>query len=269
MPQLSLSEGNTIFYDYTPPSTEEGVTFVFYNALTGDAGMWLSEIAPALQQAGHGTLVWNFRGQANSSFTPGLALDDLLIVADAGRLLLELKPPRCVLVGLSIGGLFAARTYLAGWPAAGMVLINTLRRPGPRLAWLNDAALRCAEVGGLELIKDLFGALIFNEEWLAQNRVNAFKDTPYTPLTPEHGHYRLLSDCRSADWDVPYEQLDLPVLVLTGLQDDMFLNPVDVATYAARLPQAQRLDLADAGHMVPVEQPQAFIQALLDFARSL
>ncbi|MCB1715443.1 MAG: alpha/beta hydrolase, partial [Candidatus Competibacteraceae bacterium] len=68
---------------------------------------------------------------------------------------------------------------------------------------------------------------------------------------------------------VPYEQLDLPVLVLTGLQDDMFLNPVDVATYAARLPQAQRLDLADAGHMVPVEQPQAFIQALLDFTRSL
>jgi len=266
MPQLSISEGNAVFYDYTPATAENGVTFVFYNALTGDAGMWLGEIAPALHQAGHGTLVWNFRGQANSPFTPGLALDDLLIVADAKRLLQEISPPRSVLVGLSIGGLFAARTCLAGWPAAGLVLINTLRRPGPRLAWVNDAALRCAEVGGLELVKDLFGALIFNEDWLAQNRAEAFKDTPYTPLRPEHGHYRLLSDCRSADWDLPYEQLDLPTLVLTGLQDDMFLNLADVASYAARLPQAQRLDLADAGHMVPVERPQTFIQALLDFA---
>lgn len=273
MPQLNLSEGNAVFYDYTPPTTDsntqQGVTFVFYNALTGDAGMWLNEIAPALQQAGHGTLVWNFRGQANSPFTPGLALDDLLIVADASHLLHELKPSRSVLVGLSIGGLFAARTYLAGWPAAGMVLINTLRRPGPRLAWLNDAALRCAQVGGLELVKDLFGALIFNEQWLAQNHPNAFQDKLYTPLTPEQGHYRLLSDCRSANWDIPYEQLDLPALVLTGLQDDMFLDLADVANYAARLPQVQRLDMADAGHMVPLERPQAFIQALLDFARTL
>jgi pimeloyl-ACP methyl ester carboxylesterase len=46
----------------------------------------------------------------------------------------------------------------------------------------------------------------------------------------------------------------------------MFLNLQDVDAYSARLPQAQRLDLADAGHMVPVEQPQAFVQALLDFA---
>ena len=269
MAQFSISEGNAVFYNYTPASAEQGINFIFYNALTGDAGMWSSDIAAALQRAGHGTLVWNFRGQANSPFTPGLALDDRLIVADAGRLLHALNPPRSVLVGLSIGGLFAARTYLAGWPATGLVLINTLRRPGPRLAWLNDAALRCAEIGGLELIKDLYGALIFNQDWLAQNRSNAFKEEPYTPLSPEQGHYRLLSDCRSADWDIPYEQLALPALVLTGLQDDMFLNPDDVAALSARLPQAQRADLADAGHMVPVERPQAFIKALLDFARTL
>ena len=269
MTQLSISEGNAVFYDHTPPSAEQGVSFVFFNALTGDAGMWLNTIAPALQKAGHGTLAWNFRGQTNSPFTPGLALDDRLIVADAGRLLQALNPRRSVLVGLSIGGLFAAKTYLAGWPATGLVLINTLRRPGPRLAWLNDAALRCAEVGGLELIKDLFGALIFNEEWLAQNRPNAFREEPYTPLSPEHGHYRLLSDCRSADWDLPYEQLTLPTLIMTGLQDDMFLNPDDVEALSDRLQQAHRVNVADAGHMVPTERPQAFIDAVLDFVKSL
>jgi len=49
----------------------------------------------------------------------------------------------------------------------------------------------------------------------------------------------------------------------------MFLNLADVTNYVARLPQVQRLDMADAGHMVPLERPQAFIQALLDFARTL
>jgi pimeloyl-ACP methyl ester carboxylesterase len=125
-------------------------------------------------------------------------------------------------------------------------------------------------VGGLDLVKDLFGSLIFNEDWLAQNRENAFKDEPYQPLTPDDGHYRLLRDCRGADWQLPYAELELPVLVITGLQDDMFLNLDDVASYAGRLPQLQRrVDFPNAGHMVPVERPQAFTEALLTFAEDL
>lgn len=269
MSTLSLDAANAIYYQHTPASRDDSVTFVFFNALTGDAGMWLGEIAPALHEQGHGTLVWNFRGQADSPVSPDLALDDHLIVADVKRLLAEVQPAKPVLVGLSIGGLFAARAWLQDCPAVALVLINTLRRPSPRLAWVNDATLRCAAVGGLELVRDLFGGLIFNEDWLAENRANAFPDQPYTPLAPDSGHYRLLSDCRRADWDLPYEKLDLPVLVLSGLQDDMFFNAADVDAYAARLPNAQRINFADSGHMVPIERPAGFIKALQEFAQAI
>ena len=267
MAQLQIDADNAIYYQHTP--AKGGVTFTFFNALTGDAAMWLAAIAPALHEQGHGTLVWNFRGQVDSPCSDDMALGAETIVADATRLLTELQPVKPAFVGLSIGGLFAAQTWLGGANAAGLVLINTLRRPGARLRWLNDAALRCVEVGGLELMKDLYGPLIFNEEWLAENHNTAFQSTSYTGLTPDQGHYRLLRDGRSADWNIPYNKLTLPVLVMTGLQDDMFLNINDVEHYCAQLPQARRVDVADAGHMVPVERPQVFTQALLDFATGL
>jgi len=88
------------------------------------------------------------RGQADSPFSPGLKLDMNLIVEDASRLLTELNPLRPILVGLSIGGLFAATTWLTGADAMGLVLINTLRKDGPRLRWIGDALVRAVELGG-------------------------------------------------------------------------------------------------------------------------
>ena len=269
MAELVLDADNALYYDYTAPAAG-GVTFVFFNALTGSSDLWL-QLAPALTEHGHGVLAWNLRGQQGSRCDDQAQLNDQLISADARRLLDELHPPRPVLVGLSIGGLFAARTALQSNPQdmAGLVLINTLRRPNARLDWVNEAALRCAELGGLELVKDLFGPLIFNREWLAENRASAFQNSSYQGLTPADGHYRLLNDCRSADWALPYEQLTMPTLVLTGLQDNMFLDLDDVAEYTARLPNAHRVDMADAGHMLPLERSQAFIASLLDFSQSL
>ena len=64
----------------------------------------------------------------------------------------------------------------------------------------------------------------------------------------------------------PGQPLDLPALVMSGLQDRVFFDAADVERLAGRLPKAQRLDFADAGHLIPVERPEATIQALLDFA---
>ena len=268
MPRLDLSPGNGLYYDYAPPGAQ-GFTFVFVNALTGSTAMWEAAIAPALRAAGQGTLLYNLRGQADSPFTPGSELGQALIVDDLKRLLAELAPPRPVLVGLSIGGLFAAGAWLAGAPAAGLVLINTLRRAGPRLDWINAATLRAAEVGGLRLLMDLNMPLLVNEERLREVRADFLTAAPYEPLDPDHGHHSLLAQAVRADWDLPYEKLELPTLVMTGLQDRIFLDRDDVDALYARLPRARRLDYCDAGHLLPVERPRATIEALLDFGRRL
>lgn len=268
MSQIEISPGNALHYAYTPPGAA-GHTFVFVNALTGSAAMWEDAIAPALRDAGFGTLGYNFRGQAESPFAPGVALDQPLIVEDLQRLLAEVAPPQPILVGLSIGGLFAAGAILAGSPAAGLVLINTLRRAGPRIAWIADATLRAAEVGGLRLLMDLYMPLLVNEDRLEELRRDFLTEGDYQPLDSEEGHYKLLSHSRSADWDLPYEEFGLPTLVVTGLQDRVFFDAADVERLCSRLPQAERLDLPNAGHLVPVERPAETTRALLDFGRRI
>ena len=271
MPDFKLGPRDSLYYEYEAPKEASGFTFIFFNALTGDTNNWETVIGPRLREAGHGTLAYNLRGQTNSMFSPGLKLDVDLIVDDAIGLLDEVKPPRPIMVGLSIGGLFAARAWLKGAEAHGLVLINTLRRNGPRLKWIGDALVRAAEVGGLDLFRDLFLPLLMNEEWLATNRSNFLNQEPnYASLSPESGHYKLLAEAgREADWDLPYERLDLPVLVITGLQDHVFLEPDVVDDLFSRLPRGQRVDIPDAGHLIPAERPEALVDSLLSFTKEV
>lgn len=269
MATLRVGPQDEIYYEYMAPSNDSGCTFVFVNALTSDTGTWTAVIAPRLREAGNGFLVHNFRGQMDSQFSPEMELTSDLIVEDMIRLLDEIKPVRPVFVGLSIGGLFAARAWLNGAEALGLVLINTLRRDGPRLQWLGDALVRAAEVGGLDLFRDLFLPLLMNEEWLKTNRENFLSPEPvYKRLAPTDGHFKLLSEAgRTADWDVPYESLKLPVLVVTGLQDHVFLETDAVEDLSSRLPNARRVDMPDAGHLIPAERPEALTDALLAFSK--
>ena len=90
---LELGPQDSIYYEYTGPTGSDGCTFVFFNALTGSTDMWTATIAPKLHEAGHGTLLFNFRGQAGSFFAPGTRLNHQLISTDAEKLLKEITPP--------------------------------------------------------------------------------------------------------------------------------------------------------------------------------
>ena len=268
MAHLPIGERDALYYEYDAPG-ERGQTFVFVNALTGSTAMWQAEIAPALRAAGHGTLAYNFRGQADSPFAPGTALDQDLIVADLKRLLEAVAPPRPVVVGLSIGGLYAAWARLGGAAMDGLVLINTLRTPGPRLSWINAAMARAAALGGTRLVMDLYMPLLVNEQRSADIRDGFLTGELYEGLDPDHGHAILMEKAAGADWAVPWERVDVPTLVVTGLQDRVFLDTDDVRNLTARLPDARTVAMADAGHLIPVERPAALTAALLDFAGSL
>ena len=271
MPDFQLGPQDSLYYEYAAPTIENGFTFIFFNALTGDTNNWETIIGQKLREAEHGTLAYNLRGQTNSRFSPGLKLDVDLIVNDAIGLLDEIKPPRPIMVGLSIGGLFAARAWLKEADALGLVLINTLRREGPRLKWIGDALVRATEVGGLDLFRDLFLPLLMNEEWLDINRSSFLKlHAEYTALSPESGHFKLLAEAgREADWDLPYERLNLPVLVITGLQDHVFLEPDVVNDLFSRLPRGRRVNIPDAGHLIPAERPETLADSLLSFTREV
>lgn len=266
--QLDLSGGNLLYYLHSAPTREDAATFVFVNALTGSTDTWEVEIGEALRREGFGTLSWNFRGQAGSAFDPELALTDRLITADLARLLHDIAPSRPVLVGLSIGGLYAARAVLGGTHAEGLVLINTLREVGPRIDWINSAMARLAAHGGLGLFLDAIFPLLVNPDFAQKVRPN-FLGGDYAPLPPEHGHMNLVRHAAKTDWTIDYSALALPTLVITGLHDRVFLDREVVDRLFARLPDGQREDWPDAGHLIPQEKPERLASRLASFAAEI
>jgi len=265
---LELDPEDGLHFEYDPP-TATHPTLAFVNALTGSTSAWQAAVAPRCREAGLGTLCWNFRGQADSHFTQDLDLNTDLIISDLVTLMERVGPPRPVLVGLSIGGLYASRAILAGAPAIGLVLLNTLRRIGPRIAWINDALLAAVRAGGFPLLLDLYLPLLTNEAFQAENRSKYLTASSYAPQDPNHGHFKLMEAAGSTDWNLPYEKLKLPVLTITGLQDRLFLDHDEVERLRLKLPQATHLEWPDAGHLLPLEHPARLADALVDFAEEL
>lgn len=269
MPHLDIAEGESLYYEYEAPKND-GHTFVFVNALTGNTGMWQTDaIGPRLRAAGYGTLCYNFRGQAESRTALTTRPTPTQIVEDLSSIVADVAPPRPILVGLSIGGLFSAQAHHAGTPAEGIVLINTLRKPTQRLNWINTAMAQGVAHGGFRLIMSLSLPMLVNPDKLAEMRDGVLTGEPFEPIDPSDGGYRLMVESVATDWDFPWESLECPVLVQTGLHDRVFLVPEDVDALSSRIPNVRREDFADAGHLIPAERPEAFTASLIDFARSL
>jgi len=270
MPTLDLSPADSLYFEWTPPTGDQP-SFVFVNPITGDTSLWNAAVAPSLAEAGFGVLAYDFRGQTQSRFAPGTKLDSDLIVRDLAAIVAHVAPPRPILVGLSIGGLYAARALLETDAAAiGLVLINTLRKMTPRVAWMNDATLRCMEVGGPNLMKDLFFHLLVGEDFQAANRDAFLADAPdYTPLDPASGAYNLVTHMVETGWDVDWSKLTLPTLALTGLQDRVFFDADNVDALFKTLPDGRRIDIPEAGHMLPAETPDKLVDVLVAFANEI
>ncbi|MEM7523034.1 MAG: alpha/beta hydrolase [Pseudomonadota bacterium] len=232
-----IDDSNSLYYLHETPSRAGAPTFVFINALTGTTDHWEAVAAPALRAAGYGTLSYNFRGQTESTFDTGLELTNELIVEDIVRLVAALKPARPILVGLSIGGLFAAQARAAGVDAAGVVFLNTLRRIGPRIAWVNEALPHFASIGGAPIFMDAMFPMIVNPEFAAAARANFLKGG-YQPLPADHGHMNLMRNSPATNWDFDWSSLDLPVLSITGEHDRVFRDADVIDELYATLPDA-------------------------------
>lgn len=268
MSLLDLGSGNALYFEHdTAPDGKP--TLVFVNALTGNTGAWQNHVAPACRAAGLGTLCYNFRGQVESSLADDVQLSDRVIIEDLKHLLGHVRPSRPVLVGLSIGGLYAARAILEGSEASGLILLNTLRKIGPRLRWVNDATFHAAKVGGFPLMMDMMLPLLTNPEFLEANRQNHIQSTDYTPEPSTSGHYKLMETQSTTDWDVPWDKLDLPVLTISGLCDRVFFDADVVAEQRAMLRQGTHVDWPDCGHLIPAERPERLAEAIIEFAATI
>ena len=263
-----IDDKNELYYEHVPPK-DGGYTCVFVNALTGDVSAWNGLVGKNLIKNKNGYLVYNFRGQANSKFDSSLDLSAELIVKDLVDLINFLKLENIVLIGLSIGGLYAAMSLFNGVQAKGLVLINTLRKPSERLNWINNAMANAVKFGGTSLILDMTLPVVASPKFLSKMKDNALKYETYLGLDDYNGVSKLMHGGFTTNWDFDWGKLDLPVLILTGHFDKVFRIEEDINDLIKRIKNVRRIEIPECGHLIPLEDPELFSYHLSGFIQSL
>lgn len=259
-----LDDNNAIHTIHSPPESGKN-TFVFTNSSGATTNTWEESIAPALRKAGYGTLSFDYRGQGQTRFGPEARLSPDEIVGDITTVMKRVAPTRPVFVGLSIGGLYAAKAILGGTPVEGLVLINTLRRQNAQVEWINTLEEKLIGLGGMPLVLDVLRPVLSGCEQLEKLRDSHLSDDGYTPWPVDHPRRRLAEQVKQANWDIPWKDLSLPVLIFTGLHDRLFRIQEDVDALTALLLNATTVTYVDGGHSLQAEHPERFVADLIHF----
>ncbi|WP_299500349.1 alpha/beta fold hydrolase [uncultured Roseobacter sp.] len=265
---IEIDGDNAIHAIHSSPQKGKA-TFVFLNSMGASTAVWEDEIAPLLRSGGFGTLSFDYRGQGQSTYGATASLEPAEIIADIGFTLAQERPEHPIFVGLSIGGLFAARAWLEGAAADAMVLVNTLRKPSAQVDWINELEARLIAMGGMPLVLDVLRPVLSGCDQLEALRPSHLPKEGYTPWPPEHPRRRLAEGVHKADWGFPWPDLRIPTLVFTGLHDRLFRIQSDVDDILAQIPDVQTLIYPDGGHSLHAEYPQRFVDDLVRFADDL
>ncbi len=224
-----------------------------------DRRSW-SEVARPLA-ATRRVVMMDFRGFGEAAPGGPYSIDDL--AEDATALLDQLGIPMATVAGLSMGG-YVALALAARRPArlAGLVLCDTR-------ASADSEAARQARQDGIAKVKS--GGL---NEFLDGMPVRLLSPTAPDALkrrvrTLSEQKDVAIVDALAAMRDRPDRtallgQLHIPTLVLVG-DGDTVTPPSEARAMAQAISGSRFVELAGAGHLSMLEQPDAFVAALTTF----
>jgi pimeloyl-ACP methyl ester carboxylesterase len=228
-----------------------------------------------LVRAGYRAVLWDYRGHGRSDAPLEPERYSMArVVADLGSVVGWAAPGRRpVLGGLSFGGL-ASLHYALAHPGAVRALLLLASGPGFKNA---DAQARWeAQVGR---IADRLEERGFEGYVDGRAAATAIGLRPELPEAQAAGRAIVAQEPRAvaifgrrvagpAEGVIDaLPSLAVPALVLVGERDEAYLRAADVM--AARIPGAKLVRVADAGHVVNIEQADGFNTAMLDFLASL
>ncbi|MCP2334961.1 alpha/beta fold hydrolase [Actinomadura rupiterrae] len=191
---------------------------------------------------------------------------------DVARMFRNLGLPRAVVGGISLGGYVAmALCRRHAELALGLVLCAT--RAAADTADASATRLRQAErlerdgdVSVLvdEVLPNLVGPTTMRQRALVYGRVRGLVQA--TP--PGAAAWAQRAMAGRAEAFATLRALKVPALVMVGAED-VLSSEDDARAMAEALPNAELMIVPRAGHLVPVEQPDLFNQAVAEFAAAL
>jgi pimeloyl-ACP methyl ester carboxylesterase len=239
-----------------------GPTVVLLHAGVADRTMWAEHLGP-IAAAGHRVVALDLPGFGDAPVTPEQApWRDVLETMDA------LGIDRAALVGNSFGGMVALSLAAdAAERVDALALVSALApgiEPSEDLLAAWDAEESALERGGVEAA---VAAVV--EAWTLpgapaelRERVAAMQRRALQAQVAAGEPAEVPDPAESAD----LAQLTMPALLAVGELDRSDFH-ASADTLARVLPSAERVVIAGAGHLAPLEQPEAFRALLLDFLR--
>ena len=252
MPKINR-DGVQIYYEVHG----SGPPLILTHGYSSTSEMWQGQVEALAKQ--HKLVLWDMRGHGRSDYPADAgAYSEALTIADIAALLDAIGTERAIVGGLSLGGYMSLAFYRAHPERVrALLIIDTgpgFRKDDARDAW-NKRALDTAERferEGLAMLKSASHERAMVSHRDASGLARAARgmltqrDARVIELLPE---------------------IKVPSLVVVGADDAPFLAASDYM--AAKIPGAKKVVISAAGHAVNIDQPQAFIEAVVPFLDGL
>lgn len=238
------------------PFNRQRPTLVFIHGSGGDRRMWQAQIEALAETAN--TLALDLPGHGASR---GPGYDRVPDYAQALAVFLErLAPPGPIPCGLSIGGAIVLQLLL-DWPSllTGGVLIGT----GARLRVLPEILVTITNnyPDFIDMLAQFSASRKTDQALLQPFREAAAACAPEVTAGDFHA-------CDRFDVMARLAQIAKPVLIISAADDR--LTPPKYSDFLEKhITGSRRVHIGDAGHLVPIEKPDAVNQALTDFIAGL
>lgn len=261
-------------YELHAEAHGEGIPLVLSCGLCTTAENWRPQV-DGLSGAGLRVVLWDFRGHGRSDAPDDPAAYDLeRVVDDLGRVLDWAAPGRPALVGgLSFGGLASLHLALQSpGRTRALLLVDTgpgFKNPEAQGRWEAqvERTAAFAETRGMRAFVDSRASAtmvgLHPERPAARAAADAI--AAQTPHGIAHFARRVAGPARPVIDRLG--EIEAPALVVVGEKDDAYLRASEVL--AKRMPAARRVVIPRAGHVVNLDEPEAFDAAVLDFVRTL
>lgn len=241
------------------PAGQGGPTVVFAHSLGTDHRMW-GDIA---RRIGGRCVFYDLRGHGLTDAPEGpYWMGDL--VADAAAVVERVAGGDPVFFcGISIGGVIA-QGLAAERPdlLRGLVLMNTAAKIGTPDLWAER--IGAVKTGGVEAVADAVLERWFPRRFRAERTAELAGWRNMLVRTPVAGYTGCAAALAETDLLASTARLSLPTLVVAGSEDGA--TPPDLVHETASLiPGAEYLMIEGAGHLPPIDRPDATAEALRSF----
>jgi 3-oxoadipate enol-lactonase len=260
--RIATLNGQTVHLAVDGPET--GPALVLAHSLGTDLRMFdrlVARLPPAWR-----VVRYDLRGHGLSAGGEGpYWMGDL--VADAAAVIEALDLGPAVFAGISIGGVIA-QGLAAERPdlLRGLVLMNTAAKIGTPDLWAERIA--AIKRGGVAAIADAVLERWFPPPFHAAHAAELAGWRAMLERTPVAGYAGCAAALAETDLMDSTARLRLPTLVIAGSEDGS--TPPDlVRETAALIPGAEFVLISGAGHLPPIDAPEAVAEAIGGFLATL